>query len=91
MTADEALEAGLVDEIGYLDDALAKAEALGRFAKANPPAVYLVPRRGWMQKLLGVEASDAMSLASVLPRDVDSMRNMALEAGIPRLMYLFRP
>lgn len=81
-TAPEALEFGLVDEIGYLDDAIARAESragigAGRAAVwvlGDPPAIFGPPRVGLRS----------------MPTDAESLRSTVNDLASVRMMYLMR-
>jgi len=59
-----ALQVGLVDQIGGLNDAVQEAKKLARMdAKAKPELLYLPVRKTWLEYLL---AGDASQLTSAL-------------------------
>jgi protease-4 len=66
-TGEQALELGLIDEIGYFDDAIAKAAELGGIS-GEPRVVELQPEQDFLSMLYGVggQAHDQASLAAVL-------------------------
>jgi len=54
-TGEEAVELGLVDEIGYFEDAIAKAAELGGIS-GEPRVVELAPEPGLLEALYGYQA-----------------------------------
>lgn len=78
-TADQALKNGLVDQIGYEDDAL---EALkGKLGLAKVRVVEYQHPVSFVESLLGVQAP----LRNVSFDPVSKL----IESGVPRAMYLF--
>lgn len=86
-TAAQAKENGLIDSIGYLNDAIAAAETRGGVT-AGMATVYLVRRPdSLMEALLGGEArGPAATLTPSL--DADSIRALVNDLAAPRIMYL---
>ncbi len=64
-TADEALRFGLIDGIGYLDDAIDRAKALAGLQEARVIA-YVRPT-GWVQTLFGLHADSPEPAANAGP------------------------
>lgn len=86
LTADEALEAGLVDAIGYLDDAIAEAERRAGLATGSATVVRVVqPRPLFGTPLLG--GSDVRGAGLI---DPDALRRAIEEAGSLRIEYRLR-
>jgi protease-4 len=85
-TAPEALDSGLIDAIGYLDDAVAAAESQAGLRAGSATVVVLREPVGFLGSLLGVRGTDP--LAGL--RDADSIRSMVNELSLPRVMYLMR-
>lgn len=83
-TAQVALERGLVDEVGYMERAIALAAERAGLDAANPPHVTLM-RRPQTFGLMGMLSSDAPSPMSNLA--AEQVRSWVLEASAPRLMY----
>jgi protease-4 len=84
-TAQEAQANGLVDSIGYLDDAVAAAERLGGVPAGQATVVFLRERASALEQMLGVSRRT--------PRpglDAASLRRLIDELSAPRLMYLMR-
>jgi protease-4 len=82
-SGEEALRLGLVDEIGYLDDAIAWAMAR---AGLNNPMVERYDRAPTLgEQLFGVTGSRASPGAVSINVDVDVLRGLAA----PKLMYLW--
>lgn len=88
--AEQAVELHLVDEIGYLDDAIADARARAAVA-VQPLVLEYGPPKTLLQQL-GVQAP-ARSGVSVQLNELsgDQVRRILLELGTPRMMYLYRP
>ncbi len=82
-TAQEALDAGLVDSIGYLDDAVAEAERLAGLVPGRATVVILHERVSLLDSLLGVSASPQL-------RGSEDLRTLVNDLGSPRVMYLMR-
>jgi protease-4 len=85
-TASKALEAGLIDSIGYLDDAIADAERLAAIPVDSSNVIEIrrpMPILGSL--LMGHHQTNA-SVADWL--DADRVRALASELAMPRPMYL---
>jgi protease IV len=89
-TAQEALEARLVDEIGYLDAALDAATTAGGFTEDKPPVVIYRPRMGVFD-LLGYASMARPSEGTWPITDVQSLRQSFDELVIPRIELIFHP
>lgn len=90
-TAQEAYEANLIDELGYISDAINHAVELGDFAVDDPPTVIYRPRAG-LAGLLGVQTTEIETSRPTPARlDSSTIRQWADELSIPRLMYLWQP
>ncbi len=83
-TAVEAKENGLVDGIGYLEDAVTKAEQLAGLAAGSATVVLLGEPATLFDSLPGV--SHPSPLATDL--DADRLRSLITELGSVRPMYL---
>lgn len=83
----EAKECGLVDQVGYLDDALAVARTQAGIASDNPPVAIYRVRPTMMQQLFGA-TSPAPPRLDLSPH---SLREAMEELSVPRLMYLYQP
>jgi protease-4 len=94
-TADDALKLGLVDQIGYADDAYAKAAAMAGLSKQNVVRYHRAPT---LMDLLGGgdssakfggnrNASNSLSLGGV---NVQVDRSILDELTTPRLMSIYR-
>lgn len=89
-TAPEALEAKLVDTIGYLDDAIKKARTLGGFPGAHDPKVIVYKSKaGLLDGLVGGVRSDSPLPSGSLSPQV--ARRWLTEMATPRMMYLYQP
>jgi protease-4 len=88
-TAAEAKANGLVDEIGYLDAAIATAAKLGKIAEANPPVVIFERPRGFLS-MVGLSGSlqpgGGAGLAGML--DPNAARAWIDDFAVPRTMYM---
>jgi protease-4 len=86
MTGDEAVKAGLVDEIGYVEDALAWV----RLSAGSPDAklVRWSARPTFLQSLLGVAAPASTTTTMTLPLSAEAIFSR-LAAG-PRFLYLWQ-
>lgn len=85
-TADTALKMGLIDQIGYADDAYAKAAALAGLSKQRVVKYNRMP--SLMDLLAGGDNSAKSSLSSGLNVKID--RSILDEATTPRLMSIYR-
>ena len=77
-TGRQALERGLVDELGTLDDAIAKAAELGGI-EGEPRVVELWPAPSFLDLLSGVQTRSAMPT-------IDELLSLT---GVPSLQYRF--
>ncbi len=85
-TAKEALGNGLIDEIGYLDDAIARAETSAGLAKDRATVIILRDPPSVLTELFGADArARRLDFGSA-----DSIRTTVNELSSPRLMYLMR-
>jgi protease-4 len=85
-TADEAVKNGLVDAVGYLDDAVAAAESQAGIRAGRATVVILREPAALLGGLLGVQGTEP-------PRrldDADAIRSLVNELGSTRVMYLMR-
>lgn len=79
--AERAMQQGLVDRIGYLDDAIASAETRAGMAPGSAAIVRFEPPIALFGGLFGAsKSSPAMRTAS-------DLRALASELSTPRLMY----
>ena len=85
-TASEALGHGLIDGIGYLDDAIAAAEKAAGLPGGRSTVVIL---RKTVSLFGGVLGSAAPQPWQRLP-DGESLRTLVNDLSAPRLMYLMR-
>ncbi len=85
-TATQALESGLVDSVGYLDDAIAMAENLAGM-KADSATVIVLHEQ--ISLFGGLLAQSQEGRPHAL-RDVETLRSWLTNLGAPRLMYLMR-
>jgi protease-4 len=85
-TAQEALDSGLIDAVGYLDDAIAAAESKAGIRKGRATVVILREPADFLGSLLGARGPEL----SQRLRDADSIRSLVNELASPRLMYLMR-
>jgi len=85
-TAQEALDSGLIDAVGYLDDAIAAAESRAGIRKGRATVVILREPADFLGSLLGARGPEL----SQRLRDADSIRSLVNELASPRLMYLMR-
>lgn len=77
LTAQQALEAELVDEIGYLEDAIARAKELANLPAESRPRVTIFKRTSGILGWLKAQAEQSG----------EAVRETALEAVYPRLEY----
>ncbi len=80
LTAQQALEAKIVDEIGYLDDAIVKAADMVQLDPATVRVTVLGPKPTFMQAILGADTK--------LPElSAEQVRSAMTEMGTPQLNY----
>lgn len=82
--ADQAKANGLVDELGYLEDAIDKAVELAGLKKDNVQAVKYVKQEGLLELLAGSQSESASESAAPLRRDLATL----FELTTPRAFYL---
>jgi len=85
-TAAQALSSGLIDSIGYLDDAVTEAEKRAGVTPGESSVIILRQATSIFDDLL---ISSPASIRSRL-RDAESIRSLVNELAAPRLMYLMR-
>ena len=85
-TAQQAYDSGLIDGIGYLDDAITQAEGLAGLSPGSASVIVLREAVALFDDLL---VSSRAGLRSKL-RDAESIRSLVNELAAPRLMYLMQ-
>ncbi len=85
LTADQALKAGLIDEIGYLDDAIKEAKQAAGLEEAKV-VVYHRPNE-YADNIYSVEGS-AVAQSTLSPA---ALRTLLLGGSSPRFLYLWAP
>ncbi|MHC4649998.1 MAG: signal peptide peptidase SppA [Planctomycetota bacterium] len=85
-TAQEALDSGLVDAVGYLDDAIAAAESRAGIRAGKATVVIMREPVDFWGSVLGVRTRDRSARLG----DADSIRSLVNELGSTRVMYLMR-
>src|SRR5690606_23227638 len=86
-TAQQALEHGLIDSIGYLDQAIAHAETLaGIGTGASKVIIVRKPPSLFDNGLFGLAQSGQAKAAL----DADAIRRLVNDLSSPRVMYLMR-
>ncbi|MFO0828682.1 MAG: signal peptide peptidase SppA [Phycisphaerales bacterium] len=93
MSADEAKDIGLVDGVGYLDDAIASAERRAGLPIGSANVVRLSrPRPFWADGMFGDAASALFRNArGTAPSfDAEHLRDALNELARPRIEYVFR-
>ncbi len=83
-TAQQAHESGLIDGIGYLDDAIAQAERLAGLTPGSASVIVLREAVALFDDLL-LRSGIRSNL-----RDAESIRSLVNELAAPRLMYLMQ-
>jgi len=79
-TSKEALKNGLIDEIGYLDDAINDAKQRAGITNDNPTVLQLSRKAPVFGGLFGAQSSGL---------SIDELRSMIQEFSMPKLMYLY--
>lgn len=85
MMVEQAMASGLVDKVGYLDEAIAEAVDRGQFEVTNPPVVVYGPPRSVLEKL-GVAGANRGGMPEL---DADALRQTITELTAPRIMYWY--
>jgi len=88
--AEEALELKLIDEIGYLSDAIRVARDESTITADDPQVVIYRPPMGLLAAFGGVELTQPQPQASPLKLDGQSLRQLLIEFTQPQTMYLMR-
>lgn len=83
--AEDAAEVKLIDEVGYLEDALAKARDLARISEDRPETIIYQPRVSLMEQLTGMGRRSARGVN--LNIDPAELRRHLIEFSRPQLMY----
>ncbi|MEP6898926.1 MAG: signal peptide peptidase SppA [Rhodanobacter sp.] len=87
-TGQQALERGLVDQLGGLDDAVAHAASLAKFDRGYPVRYEEAPQGGFERFLIGLNQSAAIQVMQSwgvrLPRWVSQLPAMAPELELLR-------
>ncbi len=86
-TASEALDNGLIDSIGYLDDAITVAESMAGLRKGSSTVVVIRQPSSLLGQILGASAQTPRTTNL---RDAEDIRTLVNELSSPRLMYLMR-
>ncbi len=86
-TANEAVESKLVNEVGYLEDAIDKAVELSGLSFEKRPKVMMVRQSGGFASLLGLSSSSPNVSAEKI--DGEQIRSWLSELSAPRLEYRF--
>ena len=84
-TAQAAVTNGLVDRIGYLDDAITRAETAAGLRVGSSTVVFLRQPPSFADVLMAHEQPRPASLL-----DADTIRSFVNDLGSPRVMYLMR-
>ena len=79
-TAQQAMGNGLIDEIGYLDDAIVVAQQRSGLTNSNPTIVHYSRATPSFGDLLGVQSSEFSA---------SDIQSMLQEFSMPKLMYLY--
>jgi len=80
-TAQQALDAGLVDRIGFLEDAIERAVELAGLSERTARVIRYTKPRGLLDEVLGAEIGPGATTGIVLP-------DALAELTTPRLWYL---
>jgi protease-4 len=84
--ADEAKQVKLIDEVGYLDDAVAAAAG---GANLRNPTVEQYDLKAGVMEMLTASANPTGGVGVEL--DSRAVRKLVTELGMPRMMYLYQP
>lgn len=90
-TSLKAKDLKLVDEIGYLDDAVKYAEKQAGLVEGAATIISLKPGGSLINELIGMKAaSDGQNITEWL-KDGQAMRNWLSTMSVPRMLYLAGP
>lgn len=84
-TAQEALDGGLIDSIGYLDDAIARLESMAAMVPGRATVIRLSEPPALLGGLFARE-----SVHTRMNFDADAIRGLVNDLNAPRVMYLMR-
>jgi len=85
-TAQQALDLGLVDRIGYLDDAIELAKTETGLREASV-VTYLRPNREYKDNIYSQAPNGVPQTLNIINLDLRSF----VQSGTPRFMYLWSP
>jgi len=85
-TANEALEGGLIDSIGYLDDAIAQLESMANLTPGRATVIRLAEP----PTLFGGVFAQRSTRSQIDLFDADAIRGLVNDLNAPRVMYLMR-
>jgi protease-4 len=86
-TAQEALDGGLIDSIGYLDDAIVQAETIAGLTRGRASVVRLAEPPSLFGGILGAQAR-TQTRSDLF--DADAIRGLVNDLNTPRMMYLMK-
>lgn len=89
-TAQQALDNGLVDALGYLDDAITKAEQLANVQPGDASVQLLRPQPTFFPQSSMLHAARSKNGSTSPMFDSDQLRNVINDLSSPRVMYLMR-
>jgi protease-4 len=92
-TAKQALERGLIDKLGFLEDAIDRAAELANYSKDQLRCVTYKERPTFLSELLGAQASSAgrIPLDQAALLDLAAPRAYYLWTGLPAILSNSRP
>jgi protease-4 len=82
-TAQQALDNGLIDSIGYLDDAITAAEKAAGIRAGSTIDIYMLPPTLFGDGLLGITHQGKSD-----PLSADHIRSVVNDLAAPRVMYM---
>ena len=82
-SANQALELGLVDKIGFLDDAVERVCDLAKVHSKSAQVVKYTKEASFKEMLLSIQKSDK-------PNVVDDVKNVVNKAASPKAYYLWQ-
>lgn len=85
-TADQALDGGLIDSIGYLDDAIAEAERQAGLISGWSSVFMIIEPPKLFDGIPGLDVRSGHRPAEIF--DPETIRRVANDLTSPRLMYL---
>jgi len=90
--AEDAVANKLVDEVGYLEDAIGEARSRAQITVAEPMVIEYGPPVPVLEQMGLISGGSAGGVSvNVSELDGERIRQTLMELATPRMMYLYRP